>query len=490
MMPEQTLLILGASGDLTARLLLPGLGALLSTGDVAGLELIGSALEEWDDDRWRGHIAESFATESAHGPQVEAVLSTARYLRTDVTDADDLRALLDACRGQIIIYFALPPAITEKVCHVLARIGVPDGTHLAIEKPFGSDAAGAAALNDLLTDLIPEDHVHRIDHFIAMATVLNIIGVRFANRMIEPLLNSQHVHSVDVVFDESLALEGRADFYDATGAMVDMIQSHLLEVMSLFAMEPPAALRADDVRTGKAQVLRATRIWNDDPVAFSRRARYTAGEVDGRSVPSYVDEEGVDASRDTETFAELVLAVDTWRWAGVPFRVRSGKALGSPRTEVTITFKPPQLVPAGMGGRVQPNRLHLGISLTRNALGADLNINGAGDPFSIDPVSLAADFPPGALPAYGQVLKAVLGGSPPLSVRGDMAVECWRIIDPVRTAWHENRVPLQEYRAGSTGPEGWPLTGLPTGTAALCSIPDTDRRRAQRHRDDEGHQLP
>lgn len=461
--PRQTLLILGASGDLTARLLLPGLGALLSAGGPEGLQLIGSGLDDWDDDRWRAQIAESFATESAGGPHAEAVVSTARYRRSDVTDADDLRELLASCRGQIIVYCALPPAITEKVCQVLARIGVPEGTQLAIEKPFGSDAAGATALNNLLTDLVPEDHVHRIDHFVAMATVLNIIGVRFANRMIEPLLNSEHVSSVDVVYDESLALEGRADFYDATGAMVDMIQSHLLEVMSLFAMEPPATLQADDVRTGKAQVLRATRIWNDDPVAFSRRARYTAGEVGGRRVPSYVDEEGVDGSRGTETFAELVLAVDTWRWAGVPFRVRSGKALGSPRTEVTVTFKAPPLVPAGMGGWVQPNRLHLGISLTRNVVGVDLNINGSGDPFSIDPVSLAADFPPGALPAYGQVLKGVLEGSPPLSVRGDMAVQCWRIIDPVRKAWFENRVPLQEYRAGGTGPAGWPLTGLPEG---------------------------
>lgn len=264
-------------------------------------------------------------------------------------------------------------------------------------------------------------------------------------------------------FDESLALEGRAGYYDATGAMVDMIQSHMLEVMSLFAIEAVPTLEAEDVRDGKAQILRATRIWNDDPATYSRRARYTAGEIDGRKIPSYVDEQGIDGSRGTETFAELVLAIDTWRWAGVPFRVRSGKALGSPRTEVTVTFKPPQQVPVGMSGPEKPDRLHLGIALDVNVLGLDLNISGPGDPFRIDPVSVTGDFGAGRLPPYGEVLNGILEGSPPLSVRGDMAVQCWRIIEPVRKAWREDQVPLQEYEAGSTGPGGWPLTGLPEG---------------------------
>ncbi|WP_181698268.1 glucose-6-phosphate dehydrogenase [Nocardia sp. GTS18] len=458
---DQTLVILGASGDLTARLLLPGLGALLTTGSVDKLQLVGSAVESWDDDRWRAQVTESFATVDARGPQVEAVVATTRYVRADATNENDLRALLDSCSGQLIIYFALPPAVTEKVCRVLTGLDLPEGTRLAIEKPFGSDAESAAALNELVTQLVPEDHVHRIDHFVAMSTVLNILGVRFANRMIEPLLNNQHVHSVDVVFDESLTLEGRAAFYDGTGALADMIQSHLLEVLSLFAMEPVPSLHGDAVRDGKAQILRATRIWDDDPIEYSRRARYTAGEIDGRQVPSFVDEDGIDGSRNTETFAELVLAVDTWRWAGVPFRVRSGKALGSPRTEVTVTFKPPQQVPVGMTGSPQPNRLHIGIPLGANTFGLDVNISGPGDSFEIDPVSLAGEFGAGMLPPYGQVLRGVIEGIPPLSVRGDMAVQCWRIIEPVRQAWRENRVPIGEYAAGSTGPEGWAPTGLP-----------------------------
>lgn len=459
---KQTLLILGASGDLTARLLLPGLGSLLSSGVEADLKLIGSATQDWDDQRWQSRIADSFASVDAEGRQTDAVIDGARYLRSDVTDPDDLRTLIDACEGQLILYFALPPQITAQACQAFTGIELPTRTDLVIEKPFGYDAESAAELNDLVTQLVPEDQVHRVDHFNATPAVLSLLGIRFANRMVEPLLNNRHVASVDVVYDESLTLEGRAGFYDKTGALLDMIQSHMLEVMSLFAMEPVPAVTGEEVRNAKAQVLRATRIWDDDPVNFSRRARYTAGDIDGRKVPSYVDEDGIDASRDTETLAELVLAVDTWRWAGVPFRVRSGKSVGNPRTEITVTFKPPQRVPTGLTGGVEPDRLRFGIALDGNFMGVDLNITGKGDPFKVDAVSMENQFGPGRLPPYGEVLRGVLKSEPGLSVRGDMVVQCWRIIEPVRRAWNEDRVPLQEYEAGSSGPEGWPLTGLPS----------------------------
>lgn len=458
---EQTLVILGASGDLTARLLLPGLGALLASGRASSLRLIGSDLDDWSDARWREVVTEAFASEDAYGGQVDATVEGTRYLRADATEQADLRRLLQASAGQVILYFALPPAVTQQACQALTAIELPDDTRLVMEKPFGISAASAAALNDLVARLVPESQVHRVDHFVAMSSVLNILGVRFTNRIVEPLLNSQHVDSVDVVFDESLALEGRAAFYDGTGALADMIQSHLLEVMALFAMEPPPTLEAGDVRDGKAQVLRAARVWNDDPVAFSRRARYTAGEIDGRQVPSYADEEGIDPALETETFAELVVAIDTWRWAGVPFRVRSGKAMSSARTEVTVTFKAPQQVPVGLSGSIEPDRLRIGIALDSNLLAVNLNISGRGDPFEADHVSLSGKIGPGALPPYGGVLKGVLVGDPPLSVRGDMAVECWRIIEPVQAAWRDGGVPLQEYAAGSSGPDGWPATGLP-----------------------------
>jgi glucose-6-phosphate 1-dehydrogenase len=383
---QQTLVILGATGDLAARLLLPGLGALLAGGGGKGLFLVGSGRHGWDDNRWRKRVADSFAAAGARGRQVDAVVEGTRYLQADVTVEGDLRRLLDACQGRLGIFFALPPSVTVKACRALCGIGLPDGTRLVLEKPFGTDAASAAALNNLLARLVPEDQVYRVDHYLGMATVLNIVGLRFANRMLESVLNADHVQSVDIAFDESLALEGRAGYYDRAGALVDMIQSHSLQVLALLAMEAPSTLEARDVRDSKALVLRATRVWADDPATWSRRARYTAGQLDGRRLPSYVDEDGVDSDRKTETFAEVVLAVNTWRWAGVPFWVRAGKALRATRKEAVVSFKQPPWVPTGLTGYDRPDQLRIGFDPDR--LNLDLNINGPADPSVLDRVTL------------------------------------------------------------------------------------------------------
>ncbi len=450
---RQTLVILGAQGDLTSRMLLPGLGGLIAESSLLDLVLVGSGRRAWTDEKWRSVVAESFAAGGARGAAVNAVAESARYVRADTADEGDLRSLLSGVEGRLTLYFALPPAVTIEACRMLAHIGVPDGTRLVLEKPFGVDMASAVDLNELLHALVPEDHVHRVDHFLGMSTVLNILGVRFANRVIEPLLTSEHVAAVDIVFDETLGLEGRAGFYDTTGALRDMIQNHLLQVLTLVAMLPPATFDPLDMRDAKAQVLRATRVWDDRPDVYSRRARYTAGEVGGKVLPSYVDEDGIDAARQTETLAEVVFAVDTWRWAGVPFRVRSGKAIGSPRQEVVVTFKEPQHVPSGLGGVIEPNRLRIGLGPRRIAL--DVNINGAGDPFTTSPATLEAGFGPGNLLEYGEVLKGVLEDEKPISVRDDMSVESWRIVEPALDVWQRGDVPLDEYSAGSTGPTTW-----------------------------------
>jgi glucose-6-phosphate 1-dehydrogenase len=457
---KQTLLILGASGDLAARLLLPGFGALLNSGGGEGVSLVGSDVKDWDDEQWRARVAESFAAVDATGQQADAVARSTRYLKADVTAESEWPRLLDACEGRVAIYFALPPAITERAGRALTGVALPAGTRLVMEKPFGTDAASAEALNRLVTGIVPEDQVYRVDHFLGMSTVVNIAGVRFANRMFEPLLNADHVESVDIVFDETLGLEGRAGFYDGTGALVDMIQSHLLQVLSLVAMEPPSTLDAHDIRDARAAVLRATRVWDDDPAANSYRARYSAGQIGDRKLPSYMDEDGIPPESTTETLAEVVLAVDTWRWAGVPFRLRSGKALGHPRQEVVVTFKKPSRIPAGFSGGEQPDRLHIGIALDAGRVSLDLNVNGPADPRVIDPVTLGTDLGPGELPEYGEVLRSIFEANPILSVRGDMAVDCWRIIEPVLRAWKDDQVPLQAYPAGSHGPEGWPLPGV------------------------------
>ncbi|MEU4558735.1 glucose-6-phosphate dehydrogenase [Actinoplanes sp. NPDC023936] len=445
-MTDQTLIILGASGDLTARLLLPGAGALIKAGHVPGLTLIGAALEEdWDDARWRQRVHDA----AGQTPPT-------RWIRADVTRADDLRTVLDAAAGPPAIFFALPPAVTARACAALLDVDLPEGTRLVLEKPFGTSAESAAELNSLLTRLVPEERIHRVDHFLGKSTVLNILGLRFANRIFEPLLNSTHVESVDIVFDENLGLENRAGYYDHAGALADMIQSHLLQILGILTMEPPISLDAGEFRDRKADALRATRLWSEDPAACSRRARYTAGDLSGRRLPGYAQEPGVDPSRATETLAELVLAVDTWRWAGVPFRLRSGKAIGNSRKEAVVTFRRPPRVPDGLTGCDEPDRLRITFGPDRIAL--DFNINGPGDPFELDPVTLSAEFGAGELPPYGEVLRGVFEDDPMLSIRADVAEQCWRIVEPVTAAWRAGTVPLLDYPAGSTGPEDSLLT--------------------------------
>jgi glucose-6-phosphate 1-dehydrogenase len=290
--------------------------------------------------------------------------------------------------------------------------------------------------------------------------------VRFTNRLLEPLWSADHIERVDIIFDETLALEGRARYYDGAGALVDMIQSHLLQVLALIAMDPPSSLSARDLRDRKEEVLRACRLWGNDPAAASRRARYAAGTIEGRQLPAYADEAGVDRARGTETLAELTVEVDTWRWAGVPFRLRSGKAVGTLRKEIVVTFRQVPRLLTGLRGHPAPTRLR--ISMGPDRISIELNINGPGDPFELDRVQLDGDFFPGRLPAYGEVLAAILAGDPLLSVRADSAEECWRIVDPVLRAWRADAVPLEDYPAGSSGPESWPepapppLPGSPT----------------------------
>mgnify|MGYP001026874911 CR=1 FL=1 len=452
-----TLVILGASGDLSSRLLLPAVGQLLTNHPERRFRLIGAGAEEWSDAKWRSTLRASFKTVKASGPAVDELLKESRYLSVDVTKPEDLQRLFDLCEGAPALYFALPPAITAKACEALGKLTLPEGLTLALEKPFGTDKRSAIALNKRLASLVPEERIHRVDHFLGNSTVLNLIGLRFANSILEPVWNGDHVQSVDIVYDETLGLEGRARYYDNAGALMDMIQSHLLQVLAVFAMEPPSALDATDLRDAKATVLRATRIWRDDPLVASRRARYTAGTVDGRKLPAYANEPGVDPSKNTETLAELTVEIDNWRWAGVPFTLRSGKALGSRRREILVTFKPARHIPRGLRGHDEPTMLR--IMLAPDAMSLELNINGPGDPHEIERVALSAEFGPGLLLAYGEVLEGILDGDPSLSVRGDTAVEMWRIVTPVISAWKKDEVPLQSYRAGSSGPSSWKRVG-------------------------------
>ncbi|WP_400999941.1 glucose-6-phosphate dehydrogenase [Agromyces sp. GXQ0307] len=443
-----TLLVLGADGDLTGRLLLPGLGTLLASENLElELEVIGAGLGDVDAPTWRARVAA--ALEGVPEPRRSRVLDGTRYLRADATEPAELSRLLAECRFVPVLYFALPPSVTVRVCAVLDTLDTPDGIRLALEKPFGGDLAGARALNELLTRIVPERRIFRIDHFLGRATVLNLLGVRFANRLLDPVWNRAAIERIDIVYDETLALEGRAGYYDHAGALVDMIQSHLLVVLALVAMEPISRVDETGLRDAMAEAVRRTSVRGGDPVASSRRARYSAGSVDDRELPAYADEPGVDPAGGTETLAEVVVEVDTDRWRGVPFRLRSGKALGRARKVVRAVFRPVAPI-EGLEGRPSADWLELDLSSGQVELG--LTMNGGGDPFALEQTTLVAQQVPGALLPYGEVLKGILTDDPTLSVRGDIAEESWRIVEPVLAAWREGRVPLEEYPAGSDGP--------------------------------------
>lgn len=454
-MPHEigTLVIFGASGDLTKRLLLPGLGQLIESGRATDLMVIGVGQESMSTASWRARVQKSFIAGGADGHASRAVAERSEYRKADVTNVDDLTEIVASCTGTPAIYFALPPAVTAAATEALSRVPLPKGTVLGLEKPFGTDLRSAVALNRRLVKLIPEHHIQRIDHFLGKSTVLNLLGLRFANRIFEPVWNAQNVASVEIVFDEQLALEGRAGYYDRAGALVDMIQSHLLLVLALVSMEPPSSLNADDLRGAMAQVLRATRVLGGDAATSSRRARYTAGAVGRRKIPSYAKEPGVDPENRTETLVEITLGVDNWRWAGVPFILRSGKALADKRKEIIVTFKDVPHLPKGLSGKLGPAALR--ISLSPDDINLDLNINGGGDPFTLDRVVLTAEFAAGDIGPYGEVLAGLLSDDPTLSVRADVIEECWRIVEPVLSAWKKDQVRLDEYRAGSNGPTSW-----------------------------------
>lgn len=447
-----SLVIIGASGDLAARLLLPALGELLHDEPGRRLELIGGGSSGMDDAAWHERVASAFATADA-GDALDRV-DLGSYLEVDASTAEGIRQLVAAATGdRIVLYFAVPPAVTAAACAALSPSDLPDGTVLALEKPFGRDRESAAQLNDLLHGLLPERQVFRVDHFLGRSTVLNVIGARTANRLFEPIWSADDVESVEIRFDESLGLEGRAGYYDHAGALVDMIQSHLLQVLAIVAMEPPASLDEADLRDATTAVLRATHVRGDDPVRSSHRARYTAGEVDGRAFPSYVEEPGVDPDLGTETLAEVVCEVRTARWAGVPFVLRSGKALGDPAAAIAVRLRPVRHLPVGMTGDAPG--VVLRFSLGPDRLSIAINVNGGDDPFELHRAELEADLGLGAQRAYAEVLGSILDGDPALAVRGDAAEECWRIVQPVLDAWSRGEVPLEEYAAGSRGPEGW-----------------------------------
>ncbi|HEX6460881.1 MAG TPA: glucose-6-phosphate dehydrogenase [Thermoleophilaceae bacterium] len=444
------LVVFGGTGDLMGRYLLPALAALRAGGHLSdGFQLVGASREGMDDERYRSWASDWLARQA---PEIdsaakETLVKSASYRQLDLTDPANVAACL-AGEGPVAAYLALPPAVFPMAVSALKQAGLPLESQVVLEKPFGEDLESAQALNRLLAELVDERHVFRVDHFLAMTTVQNVLGTRLANRVLEPLWNSAHIEEVEIIWEETLALEGRAGYYDGVGALKDMVQNHLFQLLCLVAMEPPISLGERDLRDRKVDVLRSVRPLEEADVAtHTRRARYRAGRIRDRDVPAYVDEDGVTPSRGTETFAEVVLELDSWRWSGTRFRIRTGKAMGENRMEVVVNFRPAPALP--FAGSV-PNRLRFG--LLPEGLNFELTGIGPSGELSLVPLTLSAEMEPPELPAYGRILLDVLHGNSALSIRADEAEHAWEILTPVLEGWSRNVAPLEEYDAGSDGP--------------------------------------
>lgn len=451
------LIVFGASGDLFERLLVPGLGTLLRTESAPSVRLIGTGRSQVSDDEWRDKVSASLLADDeqdARPAAIDDVLGSTRYLQGDPTEPQHLRDLLKAADGRTaVLYFALPPAVVDDIVGALEDVDLPTDTVLAFEKPFGTDARSAAALTEKVHALVPEDRVHRTDHFLTRSQVRGLLGLRFASGLLGPVWSSEHINSVEIVYDETLALEGRAQYYDGAGALVDMIQSHLLQVLALITMERPDLLEPTAFRDRISEVLAATTIAGDDPQASTRRGRYVAGEVEGKQVPGYLEEDGVEKDNDTETLAVIQVAVDTDRWRGVPILLRSGKAIGDPRQEIRVEFRVPEQSIDGLGEQAAPSVLR--IPLKDGEASLELPITSADNPVRVAKLEMSGPPPSGQLDPYGAVLAGVLNDDPLFSVREDAAVRCWEIIEPVLRAWQAGEVPMDDYAAGSAGPDSW-----------------------------------
>jgi glucose-6-phosphate 1-dehydrogenase len=448
----ERLAIFGATGDLTGRYLLPGLAALRAGGHLGdGFQLVAAGREDWTDDGFRDHATRWLEREAGDVPASARrdVVAASRYHRLDLADTASVAGCV-AGADPVAVYLALPPSVFPAAITAVHQAGLPPGSRLVLEKPFGEDLRSAVELNRLLAGLMDEREIFRVDHFLAMTTVQTLLGTRLANRVLEPLWNSGQIREIEIIWEESLALEGRAGYYDGVGALKDMIQNHLLQILCLVAMEPPVSMGERDLRDRKVDVLRSIRPLDGAVAAATRRARYTAGQTGGRAVPAYADEAGVDPARATETFAEVRLELDSWRWSGTAFRLRTGKALASDRKEVVVHFRPVPHLPIDTPQEPMPNRLRFGLEpedLT-------LELTGAGPhaTFSLAPLTLRARHEPAELPPYGRLLLDVLNGTTALSIRADEAEESWRVLAPVLGAWAKDAVPLEEYPAGSGGP--------------------------------------
>ena len=463
-----TLLMFGATGDLARRMLLPSLYGLDSDGLLPSeLRIIGTARTELDDAGFRERANEALHEHLPEGFYSQGIadrfLERLHYVTVDITKPADFERLCgtvgDPCSG-VAIFLSTAPSLFKLTIDGLAGAGLACPTvRMALEKPLGTDLESSREINDAVAAHFPEDRTFRIDHYLGKETVQNLLALRFANSMFEPLWNGTHIDHVQITVAETIGLEGRGDYYDQAGALRDMVQNHMLQLLALVAMEPPADFNSTAVRDEKVKVLRSLRpINSSDADATTVIGQYARGAIDGETVPGYIDEVGHEST--SETFVALKANVDNWRWKGVPFYLRTGKRMPERHTEIFIQFRDvPFSIFASRGATTQPNKLIIGLqpdeSIELRLMAKTPGLDRQGVrlreiPLDIGLANAFSEYRRRI--AYERLLLDLIEGDPTLFVRRDEVEAQWAWIDGIRAAWANKGMTPRPYPAGTWGP--------------------------------------
>ncbi|NBS95348.1 MAG: glucose-6-phosphate dehydrogenase [Betaproteobacteria bacterium] len=462
----------GATGDLTWRKLMPALfEAFRHGGAPQGGRILGVAREARDTDGYRELLWERFQglgwDTRPDRAEFDRFAQTIEYQRFDITDRNSFSTLA-AWIGQrdadaVVMYLATAPNLFVQACEGLAAVGLNESrVRVVLEKPLGHDLASAREINDAVRRLFTERQIFRIDHYLGKQSVQNLMALRFGNALFEPLWRREAIADVQITIAEDLGVEGRGGYYERSGALRDMMQNHLLQLLCIVAMEPPASNDADSIRDEKLKVLRCLKRFNPGTVSANVvRGQYRAGVAGGVAVPGYLEEPGVDPDSHTETFVAVRTEIENWRWAGVPFLLRTGKRLGTRGAEIVINFRP---VPHPIfEGTEAPARNRLVISLQPDDtielhLLAKASNRAKAEQGRLVPVKLDLDFRQTfgtqTIEAYERLLRKVIAGRLDLFVRFDEQMAAWEWVAPILDAWAQDPTPPRPYSAGSWGPPG------------------------------------
>ncbi|HWT14889.1 MAG TPA: glucose-6-phosphate dehydrogenase [Patescibacteria group bacterium] len=467
--PASLLVIFGATGDLARRMLLPSLYGLFRDGLLPqDVRILGTARSELDDDAFRRSVAETLQQRLAAPDRDDHTLSrflaAIHYQAASVDDRAAADALCERIRalrsGDVLYHLSTAPRFYAPICELLGAAGLAGaGTRVMLEKPIGHDLASAVAINDGVTRVFDESQVFRVDHYLGKEGVQNLLALRFGNALFEPLWNARHIEQVQITVAETIGIEGRGDYYDHSGASRDMLQNHLLQLLSLTAMEPPSHFDPAAVRNEKLKVLRSLRpIGANEVAAHSVAGQYTAGAVDAVAVPGYRDELGRDSG--TETYVALRAHVDNWRWSGVPFYLRTGKRMPRRCTEIYLQFRAvPHSIFKGTGAHADPNALvitlqpeeRIELSLMHKTPGLDRS------GLKLARVTLDLDVHDAFAHArrrlaYERLYLDAIEGNGTLFVRRDETETAWQWIDGILDGWRTQGVQPKSYPAGTWGP--------------------------------------